>query len=104
MANCIISPALLLILIHNQSSRAALWTGYAWGIGQFATGISWVHISIDKFGGMPKIASLFLDVTPRRLSCGLFRSSLGHETAILGVIIEFVFFSPLQPYGYAVIG
>ena len=56
----IISPALLLILIHNQSNRAALWIGYAWGIGQFATGISWVHISIDKFGGMPKIASLFL--------------------------------------------
>ncbi|MFY2509411.1 apolipoprotein N-acyltransferase [Vibrio pectenicida] len=56
----ILSPALLMILIHNQSSRSALWIGYAWGLGQFATGISWVHISIDKFGGMPKIASLFL--------------------------------------------
>ncbi len=56
----IATPALLLLLIHNQSAKRALWIGYAWGIGQFATGISWVHISIDNFGGMPKIASVFL--------------------------------------------
>ncbi|GAB7219480.1 apolipoprotein N-acyltransferase [Vibrio comitans] len=31
-----------------------------WGIGLFATGISWVHVSIDTFGGMPKAASLLL--------------------------------------------
>ena len=55
-----ISPALLLLLIHRQTAKQALWTGYAWGIGQFATGISWVHVSIDNFGGMPKIASVFL--------------------------------------------
>ncbi|KOO02183.1 apolipoprotein N-acyltransferase [Vibrio nereis] len=56
----ILSPALLLLLIHRQSAKSALGIGYAWGLGQFATGISWVHISIDTFGGMPKIASLFL--------------------------------------------
>ncbi|KJY68923.1 apolipoprotein acyltransferase [Vibrio coralliilyticus] len=56
----ILSPLLLLALIHQQSAKRALWIGYAWGIGQFATGISWVHISIDNFGGMPKIASVFL--------------------------------------------
>ncbi|MDA0146899.1 apolipoprotein N-acyltransferase [Vibrio sp. LaRot3] len=56
----IISVALLLWLIHGQTAKRAMWIGYAWGIGQFATGISWVHVSIDNFGGMPKLASLLL--------------------------------------------
>ncbi|SDH66386.1 Apolipoprotein N-acyltransferase [Vibrio xiamenensis] len=56
----ILSPVILMLLLHNQSPKASLWTGFAWGLGQFATGISWVHISIDTFGGMPKIASVFL--------------------------------------------
>jgi len=57
-----ISPALLILLLHKQSARQGAWIGYLWGIGQFATGISWVHVSIDTFGGMPKIASIFLMV------------------------------------------
>ena len=56
----IVSPTLLLLLIHKQSPKQALAIGYAWGLGQFATGISWVHVSIDSFGGMPKIASVLL--------------------------------------------
>ncbi|MBA5763410.1 apolipoprotein N-acyltransferase [Vibrio sp. 404] len=54
------SVAALLLLIHGQSAKKSAWIGYAWGLGQFATGISWVHVSIDNFGGMPKIASLVL--------------------------------------------
>ncbi|AUI85530.1 apolipoprotein N-acyltransferase [Vibrio azureus] len=56
----IISPALLLILLGNQSPKRAMWIGYAWGVGQFSTGISWVYVSISGFGGMPLIANLFL--------------------------------------------
>ncbi len=55
-----VSVAALLYLISGQSAKKAAWIGYAWGFGQFATGISWVHVSIDNFGGMPKFASLLL--------------------------------------------
>lgn len=56
----IITPLLLLLLIQNQSPKKAALIGFMWGLGQFAVGLSWVHISIDTFGGMPKVASLFL--------------------------------------------
>ncbi|EKO3388851.1 apolipoprotein N-acyltransferase [Vibrio fluvialis] len=56
----ILSPFLLLLLLNGQPPKRAAWIGYAWGLGQFGFGISWVHVSIDTFGGMPKIASLFL--------------------------------------------
>lgn len=55
-----ISPILFILLIHKVSSKAAAFTGFMFGMGQFSIGISWVHISIDTFGGMPKAASLFL--------------------------------------------
>lgn len=56
----IISPLLLLLLLNKQSAKQGALIGYLWGIGLFAVGISWVHISMDSFGGMPKIASVFL--------------------------------------------
>lgn len=56
----ILSPALLLLLLRGSSSRQALFTGFAWGVGHFATGLSWVHVSIANFGGMPEVANLSL--------------------------------------------
>ena len=56
----ILSPALFFLLLQKASVKSAIVIGFSWGVGQFATGISWVQISIDNFGGMPKIASLFL--------------------------------------------
>jgi apolipoprotein N-acyltransferase len=56
----ILSPALLLLLVHGRSTRQALITGFAWGFGHFATGLSWVHVSIANFGGMPEVANLSL--------------------------------------------
>ncbi len=56
----ILSPVLLLLLLTGRTAKQALFIGLFWGLGQFATGLSWVHVSIDNFGGMPKPASLFL--------------------------------------------
>lgn len=56
----ILSPAILLLLLDKQTTKKASFIGFSWGLGQFGTGIYWVHVSIDSFGGMPKAASLFL--------------------------------------------
>ncbi|MCA2016507.1 apolipoprotein N-acyltransferase [Vibrio tritonius] len=56
----ILSPMLLLLLLEQRSIKQAAWIGFFWGLGQFSTGISWVHVSIDTFGGMPEIATIAL--------------------------------------------
>ena len=47
-------------LIHRQSPKLAAKRSYLFGLGWFGAGISWVHVSIDQFGGLPLIASLSL--------------------------------------------
>ncbi|EKO3565747.1 apolipoprotein N-acyltransferase [Vibrio metschnikovii] len=56
----ILSPLALLLLIEKKTPKQAALLGYGWGLGQFGVGISWVYVSIDTFGGMPKIAGLLL--------------------------------------------
>ena len=47
-------------LLYRQSPKQAAQRSYFFGLGWFGAGISWVHVSIDQFGGLPLIASLGL--------------------------------------------
>ncbi|WP_418885872.1 apolipoprotein N-acyltransferase [Enterovibrio paralichthyis] len=50
----------LLLLIYQQAPKRAAWLGFFWGLGQFSTGVGWVYVVIDKFGGMPTAVGLTL--------------------------------------------
>ncbi len=53
-------PLLLLELTAQTRKRDSFATGFCYGLGWFGAGISWVHVSIDTFGGLPIIASIAL--------------------------------------------
>jgi apolipoprotein N-acyltransferase len=45
--------ALLIHLLSAATPRRAFWTAYAFGLGMFGAGVSWVYVSLHNFGGMP---------------------------------------------------
>lgn len=49
-----------LFRIRKASIREATKQGFIFAFGWFSAGISWVHVSIDQFGGLPLVASLLL--------------------------------------------
>lgn len=53
----IISPALLLTLLLKTNPRQSFWRGFFYGIGFFGIGVSWVYISIHRYGGTDAILS-----------------------------------------------
>jgi apolipoprotein N-acyltransferase len=57
----LLTVAVLVFLLHNASgAKQAGLLGFSFGAGWFGIGISWVHVSIDQFGGLPLVASLGL--------------------------------------------
>ena len=53
-------PAFAFYQAHEQAPKKSAKLIGIFAFGWFASGISWVHVSIDQFGGLPLIASLSL--------------------------------------------
>jgi apolipoprotein N-acyltransferase len=48
----ILSVSVLYGLLQNISSRQAAWLGWAFGVGFFGVGISWIYVSIKVYGNV----------------------------------------------------
>jgi len=49
----ILSLTTLALLLNQQTLKTVLWRSWFFGVGMFATGISWIYVSIHGFGGAP---------------------------------------------------
>ncbi len=75
---------------HASSARAGFLNGFAFGLGLFGVGVSWIYISLHQFGGMPAwlaaLATLlfcaFLALFPASAG-GLFVYFRRHQSALL---------------------
>ncbi|MBL4941683.1 MAG: apolipoprotein N-acyltransferase [Colwellia sp.] len=53
-------PAIVFHKLQQQTPKKSAKLLGAFAFGWFASGISWVHVSIDQFGGLPLVISLTL--------------------------------------------
>jgi len=56
----ILSPALLLYLWQSSSPKKAFLLGFAFGLGMWGVGVSWVFVSIHDFGNTSVPLALFI--------------------------------------------
>jgi len=54
----VLSPAALFLLAARLPKRQALWASYFFGLGYFGVGVSWVFMSISRYGSGPVTAML----------------------------------------------
>ena len=56
----LVALALLMhVWLTAPGPRAAAWAGFAFGMGMFLVGVSWVYISLHRFGAMPAPLAAF---------------------------------------------
>ncbi|KGJ96160.1 apolipoprotein N-acyltransferase [Colwellia psychrerythraea] len=56
----LILPSIMLYQVNNAAPKLAAKKMALFAFGWFSSGISWVHVSIDQFGGLPLVISLLL--------------------------------------------
>lgn len=72
----VVALALLFGAWAGAAPRRAAWLGYAFGLGFFGAGVSWVYVSMHDFGHMPTALAVLATV----LFCGflaLFPAAVG---------------------------
>ncbi|MEY4730685.1 MAG: hypothetical protein RL020_1843, partial [Pseudomonadota bacterium] len=45
--------ALFCLWLHSPSRKHAAWLGFAFGLGLFGAGVSWIYVALNVYGGMP---------------------------------------------------
>ena len=55
----VLALAVLFALMHRADSpRAAAWLGFAFGLGLFSAGISWIYVALHDYGDMPMLLAV----------------------------------------------
>jgi apolipoprotein N-acyltransferase len=54
----VVAFAFLARLWEDAPPRRAFWTGWAFGLGLFGAGVSWIYVSLSRFGGMPPVLAI----------------------------------------------
>ncbi|GAW95302.1 MULTISPECIES: apolipoprotein N-acyltransferase [Colwellia] len=78
----LILPSIILHQVSHASPKLAAKKMALFAFGWFSSGISWVHVSIDQFGGLPLIVSLLLMLALCSY-LALFPALAGYLTALL---------------------
>ena len=68
--------ALVWLLERAASTREGAWLGFAWGLGAFVAGVSWLFVALHRYGGMPAPVA--------GLAIGLFCAYLALFSALVG--------------------
>jgi len=76
----LILPSIVLHQVRHATPKVAAKRMALFAFGWFSSGISWVHVSIDQFGGLPLIFSLLL-MLALCVYLSLFSALAGYLTA-----------------------
>lgn len=89
-----ITPSILFLLLANKTTKQAAIIGWLFGLGFFGTGISWVYVSINTYGGTHWF--------PAGLITLLFCAAMSLLLAVQSIIYQKYFsYKPLNWVGFA---